>query len=139
MQFEVCVEPAEVAASLVSGGHPVRRDKFRTLAGGASRFPMRPHFFYFRGTVTEEAFPVSPTGDVVSSEFKECAMLTITSYGEGQCIWCRAHGEGVQANFKDGLTGFLCRKHFWEALKVRSNTIETKETSHAEPVSRKVQ
>ncbi len=60
-------------------------------------------------------------------------MLTITSYGEGKCVWCLAHGEGVQAVFKDGLNGFLCRKHLWEAMKSRSNETETtKETSHAE-------
>ena len=62
-------------------------------------------------------------------------MLTITNYGEGKCVWCLAHGEGVQAVFKDGLTGFLCRKHLWEAMKSRSNQTETtkeKETSHAE-------
>ena len=62
-------------------------------------------------------------------------MLTIKSYGEGQCVWCRVHGEGVVANFNDGLTGFLCRKHFWEALKARigqTDETKTKETSHAE-------
>ena len=67
-------------------------------------------------------------------KLKECVMLTITSYGEGKCVWCLAHGEGVQSVFKDGLTGFLCRKHFWEALKSRSEQIDSKEkeTSHAE-------
>ena len=67
-------------------------------------------------------------------------MLTITKYGEGQCVWCRVQGEGVVANFNDGLTGFLCRKHLWEALKARSEQIdsEKKETNHAEPISRKV-
>ena len=67
-------------------------------------------------------------------KLKECVMLTITSYGEGKCVWCLAHGEGVQAVFKDGLTGFLCRKHFWEAMKSRSEQIDSKEkeTSHAE-------
>lgn len=61
-------------------------------------------------------------------------MLTIKSYGEGTCVWCLSKNEGVQADFKDGLTGFLCRKHFWEALKSRSEqpaSIE-KETNHAE-------
>ena len=66
-------------------------------------------------------------------------MLTITKYGEGQCVWCRVHGEGVVAKFTDGLTGFLCRKHLWEALKARSEQIDSKEkeTGHAEPASRK--
>ena len=53
-------------------------------------------------------------------------MLTITNYGEGKCTWCLSHGEGVQATFKDGLTGFLCRKHFWEALKARSEQTDEK-------------
>ena len=65
-------------------------------------------------------------------------MVTITSYTEGKCVWCCQTGEGVQAAFKDGLNGFLCRKHLWEALKARSQPTETKETSHAEPSSRKV-
>ena len=68
-------------------------------------------------------------------------MLTITSYGEGKCVWYLAHGEGVQAVFKDGLTGFLCRKHFWEAMKARtaqSDETKTKETSHADAGNRKV-
>ena len=62
-------------------------------------------------------------------------MLTINGYGEGTCVWCLTKGEGVEADFKDGLTGFLCRKHLWEAMKSRSNQTETtkeKETSHAE-------
>ena len=53
-------------------------------------------------------------------------MLTITNYGEGKCTWCLAHGEGVQTTFKDGLTGFLCRKHFWEALKARSEQTDAR-------------
>ena len=42
--------------------------------------------------------------------------------------------------FQDGLTGFLCRKHFWEALKARSEQIDSKEkeTSHADTGNRKV-
>ena len=57
-------------------------------------------------------------------KLKEREMLTITDYGEGQCAWCLARGEGVHAVFKDGLSGFLCRKHLWEALKARSEKIE---------------
>jgi len=47
-------------------------------------------------------------------------LVTIASGGEGKCVWCQATGEGVQATFKDGLAGFLCRKDFWAALKARS-------------------
>lgn len=47
-------------------------------------------------------------------------MLTIINYGTGHCMWCLVETEGVQAEFRDGLKGFLCRKHFWQALKIRS-------------------
>lgn len=47
-------------------------------------------------------------------------MLTILSYGEGKCVWCCHTAEGVQAKFQDGLSGFLCRKDFWAAVKARS-------------------
>ena len=46
-------------------------------------------------------------------------MLTISKFGEGKCGWCMSHGEGVQAKFQDGLAGFFCKRHFWEALKAR--------------------
>ena len=55
-------------------------------------------------------------------------MLTITNYGEGKCCWCCQTMEGVQTKFADGLSGFLCKKHLWEAIKAR----QTKETSSAE-------
>ncbi|MFV0445157.1 MAG: hypothetical protein ACK5Q5_16395 [Planctomycetaceae bacterium] len=48
-------------------------------------------------------------------------MLTILSYGEDKCIWCCQTTEGVHAKFQDGLTGFLCRKDFWSAVKARSS------------------
>ena len=47
-------------------------------------------------------------------------MLTITSFGEGKCVWCCQVTEGAQAKFQDGLSGFFCKKHFWQALQVRS-------------------
>lgn len=46
-------------------------------------------------------------------------MLTIVNYGQGKCCWCCQTGEGVEASFKDGLSGFLCKKDFWAALKAR--------------------
>ena len=55
-------------------------------------------------------------------------LVTIANCGEGKCVWCQTTGEGVQAAFKDGLAGFFCRKHMWEALKARS---DNKETNHA--------
>ena len=63
-------------------------------------------------------------GTLSLQKLKEREMLTITNYGEGQCAWCLARGEGVHAVFKDGLSGFLCRKHLWEALKARSSQTE---------------
>ena len=59
-------------------------------------------------------------------------MLTVISYGEGKCVWCCQQTEGVQATFKDGLSGFLCKKDFWSALKSRSEAKETKEPSKKE-------
>ena len=56
-------------------------------------------------------------------------MGTIVSYGEGKCIWCCQNTEGVDATFKDGLRGFLCKKDFWAAVKARS---DIKETSDAQ-------
>jgi hypothetical protein len=55
-------------------------------------------------------------------------MLTIEGYGTGTCIWCRQESEGVQAEFRDGLTGFLCRKHFWQALRIRSDSSASRAT-----------
>jgi|GEM_PF-5196787 len=52
-------------------------------------------------------------------------LVTIASCGEGKCVWCQTTGEGVQATFKDGLAGFLCRKDFWSALKARSEPTRT--------------
>lgn len=56
-------------------------------------------------------------------------MLTVTSYGEGQCVWCCQTKEGVQTTFKDGLSGFLCKRDFWAAVEARA---EKKETANAE-------
>ena len=58
-------------------------------------------------------------------------MVTINNYGDGTCVWCLTHGEGVQATFKDGLAGFLCRKHFWEALKARAEQSDERRATTA--------
>lgn len=52
-------------------------------------------------------------------------LLTIARYGEGKCVWCQTQSEGVQAAFKDGLSGFFCRKHLWDALRAREGTEES--------------
>jgi len=46
-------------------------------------------------------------------------MLKIIDCRQGKCIWCLETTEVVQAEFQDGLSGLLCKKHFWQALKVR--------------------
>ena len=51
-------------------------------------------------------------------------LATIAKCETGTCVWCKSHGEGVQVRFEDGLSGFFCRKDFWTALKVRSETKE---------------
>ena len=47
-------------------------------------------------------------------------MVTIERVGTDTCLWCLEETEGVEAQFDDGLSGFLCKKHFWQALQVRS-------------------
>ena len=47
-------------------------------------------------------------------------MVTITQVSEGTCIWCTQRTEGVEAEFQDGLRGFLCWKHLKQAASVRS-------------------
>lgn len=48
-------------------------------------------------------------------------LVTINNLTAGTCIWCCQNAnDAVDASFKDGLKGTFCRKHFWEALKSRS-------------------
>ena len=48
-------------------------------------------------------------------------LVTIHNLTTGTCAWCRQQtDDGVQAQFKDGLTGFFCKKDFWAALKARA-------------------
>lgn len=48
-------------------------------------------------------------------------LVTINSLTSGTCIWCcQKTDDAVDATFKDGLKGTLCRKHFWDALKARA-------------------
>lgn len=51
-------------------------------------------------------------------------MVTIVAVTTDKCMWCLENVEGVKAHFKDGLGGFLCKKHFWQALKVRTEAGE---------------
>ncbi len=48
-------------------------------------------------------------------------LATINRILSGTCLWCcQKSDEIVEATFADGFHGMLCRKHFWEALKVRA-------------------
>lgn len=58
-------------------------------------------------------------------------MVTIEKCCEGRCMFCFQDREGVQAAFADGLRGFLCQKHFWQAVRVRSSEAQLKVDSHA--------
>jgi hypothetical protein len=57
-------------------------------------------------------------------------MLTISGFARGKCVWCRKEDEGVDAKFHDGLQGFFCRKHLWEAIRARA---EKKDIQSAQP------
>ncbi|MBL8826454.1 MAG: hypothetical protein JNM18_05675 [Planctomycetaceae bacterium] len=46
-------------------------------------------------------------------------MLKIVDCRRGKCVWCLEETEVVEAEFSDGLKGLLCKKHLWQALKVR--------------------
>ena len=46
-------------------------------------------------------------------------MLKISDCRRGKCVWCLEETEIVEAEFADGLKGQLCKKHVWQALKVR--------------------
>jgi hypothetical protein len=67
-------------------------------------------------------------------------MVTIKRYGEDTCAWCMERGEGVQAEFQDGLKGFFCKRDFWSAVKARQGKkltrAETKAADHnsSEPI-----
>lgn len=48
-------------------------------------------------------------------------LVAIHQLRSGVCIWCCQKSEdAVEVEFRDGLKGWLCRKHFWDALKSRA-------------------
>jgi hypothetical protein len=59
-------------------------------------------------------------------------MLTITGITQGKCTWCLEHTEVVTAQFRDGLTGSFCKKHLWQALKVRCDSAPPKAAQQAQ-------
>jgi hypothetical protein len=41
-------------------------------------------------------------------------------------LWCRKKDDkGVNAKFADGLSGFFCRRHLWEALDARAQAVSS--------------
>ena len=63
-------------------------------------------------------------------------IATIHSYAAGTCAWCRQKTEdGVQVQFKDNFTAFLCKKDFWSALKARAD--ETSSRDEVRPATAK--
>jgi hypothetical protein len=65
---------------------------------------------------------------LTDSSNKEKEMLTITGLSNGKCTWCLESTEVVTAQFRDGLTGTFCKKHLWQALKVRNDSQPTATT-----------
>jgi len=59
-------------------------------------------------------------------------MLTITGISHGKCTWCLERTEVVTAQFRDGLTGTFCKKHLWQALKVRCESPQKSSTPQGE-------
>lgn len=48
-------------------------------------------------------------------------LVAIMRMEKGTCVWCtKPSDDGLVVEFKDGLTGCLCRRCFWAALKVRA-------------------
>ena len=48
-------------------------------------------------------------------------LVSILRIGSCKCIWCMKGSEyGLDVEFKDGLSGSLCKKCFWTALRVRA-------------------
>lgn len=51
-------------------------------------------------------------------------LVTINNLTSGTCIWCcQKTDDAVDATFRDGLKGTLCRKHFWDALNARAEQL----------------
>jgi hypothetical protein len=53
-------------------------------------------------------------------------MITIKSYGEGTCLWCRKENrEGVDLTSDDRtFTGFLCFPDLKRLLRLKSGTLD---------------
>lgn len=66
-------------------------------------------------------------------------LVTIQNVTTGTCAWCRQQSDdGVQAQFKDGLSGFFCKKDFWAALKARASEPPVRDESRP-PAARSTQ
>jgi hypothetical protein len=53
-------------------------------------------------------------------------MVTIKTYGEGTCLWCRREGkEGVEVTSDDrSFVGFLCFPDLKRMLRLKSTAIQ---------------
>ena len=50
-------------------------------------------------------------------------IATVDECKGGTCVWCRVEtDDGVDAKFSDGLSGYLCWKHFKEAVQKRQQS-----------------
>lgn len=48
-------------------------------------------------------------------------LVTIHSVTAAPCVLCcQKTDDAVEAAFKDGFRGTLCKRHFWDALKARA-------------------
>jgi hypothetical protein len=59
-------------------------------------------------------------------------LVTISRYTSGTCVWCcKQTDDGVEAQFQDGLSGFLCWPDFKKAVKARSGSEQPSEPPDA--------
>jgi hypothetical protein len=48
-------------------------------------------------------------------------IVSILGTTSAPCCWCcQKKDDAVEAQFKDGLKGAFCKKHFWEAFSARA-------------------
>ena len=61
-------------------------------------------------------------------------MVSVKRYGDGTCMWCTQNEvEGVEAEFRQGLAGFFCKRCFRSAVKLRNPKSKEKTAGTAVP------
>ena len=65
-------------------------------------------------------------------------LVQINNLVSGTCVLCcKKANDTVDANFKDGLKGTFCKKHFWEAVESRAQQsqqpLDNRETTKGSP------